>query len=337
MIVKNEENDVAECLKSFIDEVLAVVIVDTGSTDRTIEICREILDASFRRYEIITYLDANDSMGRICDFSAARNRCISALEKYGTDYLMMADADDTLITRGISSFIKANPADFYGVKYNVGSDLSFTSYRIWRNNMGVKYDGRVHECLRIDWKKKVIITGDIEVLHRFTPPVPGMESGTERNMRILRPEIYPSLRSIFYWANENVDAGNHDEAVRWYLEYIRRAKDEGAWSAELAHCYFRAARWCGHLGRVNEAVALSKELLESDPSWSEAWCELAYQARRRGDWKQMQRYAERAAQNAFVPRLFSERDKYTTVPANFILIAKLLSEASNEDRYNHPE
>jgi tetratricopeptide (TPR) repeat protein len=130
-------------------------------------------------------------------------------------------------------------------------------------------------------------------------------------MRILKSEIYPPLRSLFYWANENVDSRNYEEAIKWYKEYIRRAKaGEPHWDIELAHCYFRAARWLQHLGRTDEAISLSKDLLEKDPSWSESWCELAYIARIGGDDELSNRYLKRAKENRFIPRLFSERDKY---------------------------
>ena len=63
MIVRNEEAFLNECLRSIVDEVDEIVIVDTGSVDRTQEIAA--------RYDarIIERPWAND-------FSAARNCAI---------------------------------------------------------------------------------------------------------------------------------------------------------------------------------------------------------------------------------------------------------------------
>ena len=80
MIVKDEEKVLARCLESakgFADEI---IIVDTGSQDRTKEIARayteKIYDFSWKD-----------------DFSAARNESFS---KASMDYCMWLDADDVV-------------------------------------------------------------------------------------------------------------------------------------------------------------------------------------------------------------------------------------------------
>jgi glycosyltransferase involved in cell wall biosynthesis len=313
LITRNEEMDLPECLNTFLPVVDYVVIVDTGSTDNTVGVAKNILDASGKKYELFSYTDSSDSEGRLCNFSAARNQYIKRLEATDCDYYMSVDADDTLTTPGIRGMIKKNPADFYAIKYRMNPGFFFQSYKIWRAGLGVRYVGRVHECLSIDWSKK-IHNSDIEFLHRYTEN-PLQENGTQRNLRILKQEIYPPLRTLFYYANENVDAKNYPEAIKWYLEYIRRSKaGENCWNVELAHCYFRAARWLQALGHTEQAISLSKELLTIDPSWSESWCELAYIAKLQGDFKSMRTYCLKALENKYEPRLFSEADKYTTAP-----------------------
>lgn len=320
LIVRNEENDLPACLASFIPSVDFVCLIDTGSTDKTVEIARDILEKSGIQYHLGTFLDASDKEGRICDFAKARNEYVKRLELTDCDYLVSVDADDTLTTPDIKGAIRNTPADFYGIRYRMNPDMFFNSYKIWRNGLGVRYDGRVHECLGVQWDK-VVKEIPVEFLHHFSTN-PGQETGTERNMRILRAEIYPPLRSLFYWANENVDCGRHHEAIKWYIEYIRRVKEgEASWPVELAHCYFRAARWCAHVGRVDDAVKLSLELVTMDPSWSESWCELAHIARCKGQIKEAKEFCLKALSNRFVPRLFSEIDKYTSTPA--VMLAQM--------------
>ena len=80
MIVRNEEEVLARCLDSVRAAVDEIVIVDTGSTDRTKEIASEYTE------KIFDY--------KWCeDFSAARN---FAFSKGHMDYLMWLDADDVL-------------------------------------------------------------------------------------------------------------------------------------------------------------------------------------------------------------------------------------------------
>ncbi len=80
MIVKNEEKYLEDCLKSVRGVADEIVIVDTGSTDHTIEIAQEY-NAKLFHYTWIN------------DFSAARNY---ALEKSTGDWVLYLDADERL-------------------------------------------------------------------------------------------------------------------------------------------------------------------------------------------------------------------------------------------------
>lgn len=80
MIVKNEEKILARCLDSIRDLVEEIVIVDTGSTDRTKEIAARYTD---RIYDF-EWID---------DFAAARNFAFSKATK---DYIYSADADEVV-------------------------------------------------------------------------------------------------------------------------------------------------------------------------------------------------------------------------------------------------
>lgn len=80
MIVKNEEAVLARCLDSVADLVEEIIIVDTGSTDRTKEIAAG-------------YTDKIYDFCWVHDFSAARNYAFSLA---ACDYIYSADADEVL-------------------------------------------------------------------------------------------------------------------------------------------------------------------------------------------------------------------------------------------------
>ena len=81
MIVKNEEHFLPNCLASVIGVVDEIVVLDTGSTDRTCEIAI----SAGARLEHFEWCD---------DFAAARNAAVS----YATgDWVLVLDADEVLV------------------------------------------------------------------------------------------------------------------------------------------------------------------------------------------------------------------------------------------------
>ena len=111
MIVKNEEDTLRRCIRSVKDIADEVIIVDTGSTDKTKEIAKELTDHVYD----FEWID---------DFSAARNFAYSKATK---DYILILDADDVLLAEDRKKFKKLkktlDPAvDMVMMKYNVGYD-----------------------------------------------------------------------------------------------------------------------------------------------------------------------------------------------------------------------
>src|SRR5574343_299448 len=87
LMVKNEEENLPRCLNSIKDVVDEIIIVDTGSTDSTIEIAKEYTDK--------IYIHPWEN-----NFSKHRNQSIS----YATgDWILIIDADEELIIHPKSS------------------------------------------------------------------------------------------------------------------------------------------------------------------------------------------------------------------------------------------
>ena len=80
MIVKNEEKNLERCLSSYAPFMDEIIVVDTGSTDRTKEIAARFTD------KIYDFVWVND-------FAKARN---FSFEKATCDYIFSADADEVL-------------------------------------------------------------------------------------------------------------------------------------------------------------------------------------------------------------------------------------------------
>ena len=88
MIVKNEEQVLDRCLNSVKDIADEIIIVDTGSTDKTKDIAKK-------------YTNKVYDFKWINDFSKARNYSFS---KASMDYTLWLDADDVILENDKKKF-----------------------------------------------------------------------------------------------------------------------------------------------------------------------------------------------------------------------------------------
>ena len=144
MIVKNEEKMLDACLKGvkpLLDAVPSeLVIIDTGSTDKTVEIAKQYTDKIYH-------------FDWINDFGAARN---FGLSKCSGQWFMFLDADDHFVDVGemIEFFNDENQHKNYHTAYYIThnyTDMSYTDYfkfyvqRIARRTDDLHFEGAIHE------------------------------------------------------------------------------------------------------------------------------------------------------------------------------------------------
>lgn len=141
MIVKNEEHCLDRCLKSARDFVDEIIIVDTGSTDRTVEIAES--------YGARIYHHPWEN-----DFSKHRNQSLS----YATgDWIFQLDADEELFGEDgkmLRRLAAEGKVDYYNCQFHdLNKDGSvhgvFNLVRFFRNGMGMHFTQRVHNQLQL--------------------------------------------------------------------------------------------------------------------------------------------------------------------------------------------
>ena len=160
MIVKNEEKILKRCLDSVADLMDELIIVDTGSTDRTKEIA-----ASYAGAKLYDFTWIND-------FAAARN---FAFSKASCDYIYSADADEVLDEENRERFRILKEAMLpeieivqmkyagqlnYGTVYNYDEEYRPKLFKRVRNFI---WEGAVHETILTT---PVIYDSDIVILHK---------------------------------------------------------------------------------------------------------------------------------------------------------------------------
>lgn len=215
MIVKNEEEVLKRCLDSVADLVDEIIIVDTGSTDKTCEIAE-------------MYTEHVYSFAWIDDFAAARNYSFS---KAGMDYCMWMDADDVIEASDREAFknfrrMMVQPADIVMMRYNVGFDEngmpSFWYYRerLIRNDSTHVWEGTVHEAITPNGK---VIYSDVAVSHRKLHP-----GDADRNLKIYEKMIAEGTelqpRHQYYYGRELYYHKRYERALT-VLEKFLELKD----------------------------------------------------------------------------------------------------------------
>ena len=140
MIVKDEEHRLARCLASVAGVVDEMVVVDTGSTDGTLDIARA-WGAKVARFEFCPI-----------DFAAARN---ASLERATSPWVLVLDADETLAWESrepLQAALRAGRNAAYILnRRNLAPDgtagVVEQAVRLFPNHPRTRYRGRVHETV----------------------------------------------------------------------------------------------------------------------------------------------------------------------------------------------
>lgn len=275
MIVKNEEKTIERCLNSVAHVMDEIIIVDTGSTDRTKHLCRK-------------YTDKIYDFEWIDDFSAARNYSYSLATG---DYIMWLDADDIILPEDIVKLQELKSTldkdiDIVMMKYVTGMDIngditfSYFRERLSKREKKYRWQEPVHEYLMCYGK---IINSDIKVYH--AKPYEATKD-VSRNIRIyenlISKGINLSVRGSYYYARELKDHGRYEEAIEWFSKFLDSDKgwveDNINACCELGKCYLL----------INKPKDALKAFLRSfvyDLPRAEVCCQIGYYYQQVKDYK----------------------------------------------------
>lgn len=272
MIVKNEEAVLERCLASVGDAVDEIIIVDTGSSDKTKEIAAKFTP---NIYDFV-WVD---------DFSQARNYSFSLATK---DYQMWLDADDVLPPEEKVKLLELKrtlPAntDVVTMKYHVGFDehghptMTSKRERLLRRQSNFYWNDPIHECITM---RGNIFAADIAIWHQK----PLGNNDRNRNLRIYEGWIARGVafspRSTYYYARELMDHERFAEAVAYYNKFL---DSRDGWTEDNINACLNLGRCYKKLGdRYQRTLALLHSFAYDLPR-PEICCEIAYDYLESGD------------------------------------------------------
>jgi tetratricopeptide (TPR) repeat protein len=322
MIVRDEEEMLPRSLAAARDAVDEIVVIDTGSRDRTVEIARSFGATVLER----------EWTG---SFAAARNASIEAATG---DWLLFLDADEVL-----------DPADapllreltgrtwreaFYLVETNHtgelgdGTAVTHNALRLFRNRPEYRFEGRVHEQIAQNLPSGLperIEPTQVRVDHYgYLGAVRDAKEKSRRNIELLRSQLAEAGANPFFHFNlgsELAAAGDAAGACEqferaWALLAEDPARRDRPFTPSLTVRSTKALRFCG---RLAEAEARAAEGLALFPDLTDLVFERALVAAAEGDAERAVTLLEECLERGDAPSRYSP----TVGSGSFLALVRL--------------
>lgn len=263
MIVKNEENNIKQALSWGKGIVSEQIVVDTGSTDKTVEIA-EKLGAKIFHFDWID------------DFSAAKNY---AIEQATGNWIAFLDADEYFSVDAAQALYKSL-ADIEK-KYNVKEKphIVRTAWihldeekqpmstsvqdRIFRNIGTLRYKNRIHETLVLPEGRKLRLldlSSQFAIFHTgYALSVLAETEKAGRNIRLLEAELIDrphDCELLSYLGDSLMVEQQFQRAIDAFQEVIERGMEQA--NLDIYH----VENACGQMMKIlaDEVVVTEEEV-----------------------------------------------------------------------------
>lgn len=266
MIVKNEEKILARCLDSIVDLMDEIIIVDTGSTDKTKEIAARYTDKIYD----FTWID---------DFSAARN---FAFSKATREYIYTADADEVVSEENRERFRALKEVMLpeieivqmkYGNQLQNGTVYNFDEeYRpkLFKRQREFVWIDPIHETIRTE---PIVFDSDIIITHLQE------ESHAKRDLATFAKHVNKGLRLSkrlhSMYAKELYLAGDEEDFARAAEFFRESAMDAERSTDEMTEACCVAAKAARLAGDDREFLKYTSKVIAGE-GCSEICCEMGH-------------------------------------------------------------
>jgi glycosyltransferase involved in cell wall biosynthesis len=272
MIVKNEEKNIERALAWGRDALFEQIVVDTGSTDRTVEIAQG-LGAKVFHFEWIG------------DFAAAKNY---AIEQAKGDWIVFLDADEYMSPESVKNLtvlledIESSPqlrekvlaisCDCVNLDDNNQPQSVYDIVRVVKNVPSMRYVGIIHEQLVVG-DEHIMRSNDLKVLHTgYAESAIAETNKHERNIELLRKALKGDPNNIelkLYLADSlkhKDDEQSQTEAEKYFSEGIEAEKDSVFFRLRIKAYIFFLNKYVNDEGERGECERLARKALSEYPS-----------------------------------------------------------------------
>jgi glycosyltransferase involved in cell wall biosynthesis len=274
MIVKNEAKVLPRLFRSLKDYIDYYVIVDTGSTDDTIDLIRR---------EMAGYgIDGEVHERPWVNFGVNRQQALElALAANKTHWLLFIDADEELGVSDTKFYESLEPGQSYDIEKHHRDARYAVPHLVNVRSARYRWEGPVHNYLVVvEGEERRKLRKDVWIVYHHGQGAKShaltQEEKFLRDAKLLEEELAKNpddARSQFYLAQSYRDAGHFERAL---AEYKKRASMENGWDEERFMAQLEAGRVSARLERP-EAVILGELLAAYNlrPTRAEPLYELA--------------------------------------------------------------
>jgi hypothetical protein len=236
----NSETVIEDALRSVVSWVDLCLVVDTGVTDRTLDVARAVAGEKcvVRAFEWVD------------DFAIARNFALDTAAEIGGDWSITVDTDERIATMGED--IRATLAEgSEGVLMMMDAPGIYAKERLFRLPARGRFSGPTHEAfLDGESGRRTLERARFVELPKTEE---ALQAKFARDAELLGTysAAHPDdPRWLYYLGDAFQNQARHDEA----LEAFRRCATLRGWNEESAWACYRSAECLLALGRADDAV-----------------------------------------------------------------------------------
>lgn len=243
-MVKNEEKRIETTLKSVKDIVDGIIVFDTGSEDKTIDIMKGFAKKHNLHFHLL--------QGRFEDFATSRNKLLEFADKHLYDYLLLLDSNDEYRSdKNLKEILDGRLEQGFLLHQQwyigPGDELDYYNIRLIKPNIGFRYKGSVHEYIEVP-PRAIIgkLNGDVTLYQDRVKDNDGKsQTRWKKDLVLLKKDIArnPNNGRTQYYLAQTYDCLNMKKDAMFF--YKQRANNKDGFFEER----FNSMMKCGELER----------------------------------------------------------------------------------------
>ena len=309
MIVKNEAHIIREVMTCTLPIIDTYVIVDTGSTDNTIQVIKDF----YKEHNIVGEVFERPWKNFGHNRSEALKLCDGKM-----DYCLVIDADDlmNIPLHGktiLNTILERDKPNSVNVKIHEGG-IIYSRGQIFKANDDWKYIGVLHEYAGNGKgnNKSISLPDDFYMTSRRLGGRNLTGDKQQKDIALLEQGVKDepdNERYMYYLAQSYLDAGRIDDAIHWYKKRFKI----GRWIEESFHAGYKVGNCYLRKGDIIKFEEWMQKAHNHYPKRSEPIYELASHFRKIGQFHKSYHYIQLGRQIPY-PKddvLFVEKFPYS--------------------------